>query len=130
MNPEEAMERLNALCAHAWMVRTYLKHAEEIQDDEELLEVPRTIFDFVRALEPSYQRRDAKEYLLRAGGKLAKLRRAALLFEREHQRVSDHTNFQMAARSLTECVRQIEEILSAVKAAKDRQGAEKTDREV
>jgi hypothetical protein len=117
VSPEEAMERLNAVMAHAWMIRTFLKHAEEIQDDEELLSVPRMIFDYIRAVEPSYERKDAKEYLLRAGGKLAKLRRVATLFAAEYQRVSDHTNFQMAAQSLTSCVRQIEEILSAAKAA-------------
>lgn len=116
MTPEEAMERLNTVMAHAWMIRTFLKHAEEIQDDEELLSVPRTIFDCIRAVEPSYQRKDAKEYLLRAGGKLAKLRRVATLFAAEHKRVSDHTNFQMAAQSLTGCVRQIEEILATAKA--------------
>ena len=30
MSPEQAMERLNLVLAHAWMVRTFLKHAEEI----------------------------------------------------------------------------------------------------
>jgi hypothetical protein len=115
MSPEEAVERLNTILAHAWMVRTFLKHADEIQDDEELLDVPRTIFDCVRAVEPSYLHKDAKEYLLRAGGKLAKLRRVAALFEREYKRVSDHTNFEMAARSLSGCVRAMEEVLAAVK---------------
>jgi hypothetical protein len=114
MSPEAAMERLNLILGHAWMVRTFLKHAEEIQEDEELLEVPRTIFDYCRAVEPSYQRRDAKEYLHRARGKLSKLRRVAELFAREHRRVSDHTNFQMAALSLSGCVQQIEEILARV----------------
>jgi hypothetical protein len=109
------MESLNAVMAHAWMVRTFLKHAEEIQDDEELLEVPRQLFDYTRAVEPSYQRRDAADYLRRAQGKLPKLRRVAELFAREHRRVSDHTNFQMAALSLSACVRQIEEILAQVK---------------
>jgi hypothetical protein len=114
MTAEQAMEALNAVLAHAWMVRTFLKHAEEIQDDEELLDVPRTVFDYVRAVEPSYQRRDTKEYLHRARGKLPKLRRAVELFAREHRRVSDHTNFQMAAASLTECVRRIDEILGSL----------------
>src|SRR5438067_11895948 len=117
MSPREAMERINTILAHAWMVRTFLKHAEEIQDDEELLAVPRMIFDYVRAVEPSYERKDAKEYLHRAGGKLAKLRRVAQLFEKEFRRVSDHTNYQMAARSLSECVRAIEETLESVKNA-------------
>jgi hypothetical protein len=80
-----------------------------------MLEVPRMIFDYIRAVEPSYQRKDAKEYLRRAAGKLPKLRNVADLFAREHPRISDHTNFQMAALSLGGCVRQIDEILRAVK---------------
>ena len=60
MSPEEAMERINTVLAHAWMVRNFLKHADEVQDDEEMLEVHRTIFDFIRAAEPSYQRKDAE----------------------------------------------------------------------
>src|SRR5215510_12733050 len=99
------MDRVNTVLAHAWMVRTFLKHAEEIQDDEELLEVPRTLFDSIRAVEPSYQRKDHADYLRRIKGKLPKLKRAAELFEREYRRVSDHTNYEMAARSLSGCVR-------------------------
>jgi len=113
MSPEVAMENLNTIMAHAWMVRTFLKHAEEIQDDEEMLEVPRMIFDYIRALEPSYQRKDAAEYLHRAKGKLPKLRKVAEYFAAEHKRVSDHTNFQMAAQSLSACVQRITEILHA-----------------
>src|SRR5438477_12492828 len=114
MSPDDAMERLNIILAHAWMVRNFLKHAEEIQDDEEMLDVHRMIFDFIRATEPSYQRKDAREYLHRIRGKLPKLRRAAEFFTQGYGRVSDHTNFQMAALSLSGCVRQIDEILAAV----------------
>jgi hypothetical protein len=114
MTPDEAMERLNVVLAHAWMVRTFLKHADEIQDDEEMLEVHRMIFDYVRATEPAYQRKDAKEYLHRIRGKLSKLRKAADFFAREYRRITDHTNFQMAAVSLSGCVKQIEEILGSV----------------
>jgi hypothetical protein len=114
VSPEEAVERLNVVLAHAWMVRTFLKHADEIQDDEQLLEVPRTIFDYVRMVEPSYQRKDHADYLRRIKGRLPKLRRAAELFAREFRRVSDHTNFQMAALSLSGCVREIETVLAAV----------------
>ena len=103
------MERINTVMAHAWMIRTFLKHAEEIQDDEELLAVPRMIFDYVRAVEPSYERKDAKEYLHRIKGKLPKLRKQAEFFAANYRRISDHTNFQMAALSLTGCVQRIEE---------------------
>jgi len=114
MTPHEALERLQGVLAHLWMVRTFLKHADEIQDDEELLAVPRTIFDYVRAVEPATQRNDAKEYLHRIRGKLPKLRRAAELLQSEYRRVSSHTNFEMAAVSLTASVHHIEEILAQV----------------
>jgi hypothetical protein len=115
MTPEEAVTRLNAALAHAWMVRTFLKHADEVQEDETLLAVPRTIFDYVRAAEPARERGDVKEFLHRLKGKLPKLRKAAEVLAAEHRRVSTHTNFEMAAASLTGCVRQIEEILAAVR---------------
>src|SRR5207249_9041065 len=111
MTPAEAMERINVVLAHLWMVRNFLKHADEVQDDEGMLDVHRMIFDYIRAVEPSYQAKDAAEYLHRAKGKLPKLRRAAEFFEKEYRRVSDHTNFQMAATSLSFCVKQIDEIL-------------------
>jgi len=107
------MEELNTIMAHAWMVRTFLKHADEIQEDEEMLEVPRMIFDYIRALEPSYQRKDTADYLRRARGKLPKLHRVADRFTQDFKRVSDHTNFQMAALSLSVCVRQIDRVLTA-----------------
>src|SRR5207245_7818172 len=88
MFPSEAVERLNVLLAHAWMVRTFLKHADEIQEDEEMLDVPRTLFDSIRAVEPARERGDTKEYLRRLQGKLPKLRRIAEFFARESRRVS------------------------------------------
>ena len=114
MPPTEAVERINTSLAHAWMVRTFLKHADEIQEDAELLEVHRMIFDYCRAVEPSRERGDVDDYLRRAKGKLPKLRRVAELFAREYKRVSDHTNFQMAAVSLENVVTQIEEVLANV----------------
>jgi hypothetical protein len=114
MTAADAMERCHVVLAHLWMVRTFLKHAPEIEDDAELLAVPRTLFDSIRAVEPARERGDAAEYVRRLKGKLTKLRRAAELLEREHRRVSDHTNFQMAALSLTGGVRHLEEILSHV----------------
>jgi hypothetical protein len=114
MTPEEAMQRINTTLAHAWMVRNFLKHADEVQEDEQMLEVHRMIFDYIRALEPSYQRKDAKEYLRRAQGKVPKLRRVAEYFASDYRRVSTHTNFEMAAVSLSDCIQRIEEILAAV----------------
>ena len=114
MSPEEAMERINTVLAHAWMVRTFLKHSEEIQDDPEMLEVHRMIFDYCRAVEPAYERKDMKDYLHRIKGKLPKLRKQAEFFAANYRRVTDHTHYQMAASSFTGCVKQIEEILAAL----------------
>ncbi len=114
MSPEAAMERINLILAHAWMVRQFVKHADEVQEDEETLEVHRMIFDYSRAVEPSLLRGDAAEYVRRAKGKLSKLRKVAEFFAANYQRVSDHTNFQMAAISLKFVVQQIEEVLAQV----------------
>ena len=76
MSPEEAVARLNTILAHAWMIRTFLKHADEIQENEGMLDVPRTLYDSIRAVEPAYQRRDATDYLRRLKGKLSKIRKA------------------------------------------------------
>jgi hypothetical protein len=114
MTPEEAAGQLDVVLAHAWMVRTFLKHAEEIQEDEAFLDVPRTIFDYCRMVESAREKGDVKEYLHRVKAKLYKLRRVADFFAAEYRRVSDHTNYQMAALSLSGCVRQIEQILAAV----------------
>ena len=67
MTAEDAMDRINLILAHAWMVRNFLKHADEVQEDEEMLDVHRMIFDYSRAVEPSLQRRDASRlgWLLR-----------------------------------------------------------------
>jgi hypothetical protein len=114
MSAEEAMERINVILAHAWMVRAFLKHADEVQDDAEMLEVHRMIFDYCRAVEPAYQRRDAQEYLHRARGKLSKLRRQAEFFAANYKRVSDHTNFQMAALSLQGVVQELDHVLGKI----------------
>jgi hypothetical protein len=114
MSHAEAVERLNFVLAHLWMVRNFLKHADEAQDDEEILDVHRLLYDSIRAVEPASQRGDHAEYLRRLRGKLGKLKRAAEFFAREHKRVSPHTNFEMAALSLTGAVRQLEEILAAI----------------
>jgi hypothetical protein len=113
MTPDEAMARCQPVLAHLWMVRTFLKHAPEVEEDTELLDVPRTLFDSIRAVEPAYERGEAAEFVRRLKGKLPKLRRAADLLEHDYKRVSDHTNFQMAAASLTGAVRQLNEILAS-----------------
>jgi hypothetical protein len=114
MTPQEAFERLNTVLAHAWMVRTFLKHADEIQGSEEMLDVPRTLYDSIRAVEPARECGDFADYLRRLKGKLPKLRRAAEYFALRFREFSPHTNYEMAAVSLTGVVRQLEEIFAAV----------------
>jgi hypothetical protein len=114
MTPEEAVRRLNTVLAHAWMVRTFLKHADEIHQSEEMLDVPRTLYDSIRAVEPAFQRGDPADFLRRLKGKLPKLRRAAMYFNEHFREFSPHTNFEMAAASLLGVVSQMEEIFAAV----------------
>jgi hypothetical protein len=114
MTPEEAVQRLNTILAHAWMVRTFLKHADEIQHDPAMLAVPRTLYDSIRAVEPAYQRRDWGDYLRRLKGKLPKLRRAAEHFNTHYREFSPHTNYEMAALSLFGVVQAMEEIFVQV----------------
>jgi len=114
MSPTETVERLNVILAHLWMVRTYLKHADEIVNDDELVEIPRLLYDSIRAVEPAFLKGDTATYLRRLKGKLPKLRKGAELFAREYKRVSAHTNFEMASMSFTGAVRQMEEIFAAI----------------
>jgi hypothetical protein len=114
MTPADAVERLNTVLAHAWMVRTFLKHADEIQNDEGMLDVPRTLYDSIRAVEPARERGDLADYLRRLKGKLPKLRRVAEHFAKHFREFSPHTNFEMAAASLRGVVRQMEEIFAAL----------------
>jgi hypothetical protein len=114
MSPEKAVERLTAILAHAWMVRTFLKHADEIQDDPDMLDVPRTLYDSIRAVEPAFQRLDWGEYLRRLKGKLPKIRRAAEYFATHFRAFSPHTNYEMASLSLLGVVREMEDVFANV----------------
>jgi hypothetical protein len=114
MSPEEAIARLNTILAHAWMIRTFLKHADEIQESEEMLDVPRTLYDSIRAVEPAFQRGDNIDFLRRLKGKLPKIRRVADYFNAHYKEFSPHTNFEMAAISLLGVVRHMEEIFSSL----------------
>lgn len=113
MLPNEAVERLNSILAHLWMIRTFLKHADEVVEDEELIEIPRLLYDSIRAVEPAFLKGDYPTYLRRLKGKLPKLRKGAELFASEYKRVSAHTNFEMASLSFTGAVRQMEEVFAA-----------------
>jgi hypothetical protein len=112
MSPNEAMKRVDTLLSHVWMVRTFLKHSEEAADDDELCDVHRTLYDYMRALGGPLQNGDAEVYIRQAKKKLRKLIHAKEFFLQIRPEISSHTNFEMAAKSLSAAVQEIEEILN------------------
>lgn len=108
--PQDVVERVELAMAHAWMVRTFVKHAPEAETFEELMETPRIIFDVVRALET--RRDDAGELLKMLRKKFSKLRDVAAQFARFVDEEMDHTNFKQAALSLNGCIQELEWILA------------------
>lgn len=114
MSPDEnVMRQIDALLSHVWMVRTFLKHSEEAEEDDELCEIHRVLYDYMLALGKPLTDNDAAGYLRQARKKLAKLKRAAALFREIQPDVSEHTNFKMAVQSLTTAVDRIEQLLSS-----------------
>jgi len=115
MKPDEAMRRIDTLLAHVWMVRAFVKHSEEAEEDEELADVQRALYDYHLAVGAAWRDKNAEQYLKAANKKFAKLRAAADTFARIQPEVSTHTNFQMAVASLGEAVEQIGRILESSK---------------
>ena len=112
---DDAVERVRAIDAeitHLWMVRTFLKHADEAEDDEDLREVVRDLYDFILAVGPIDDSTEPALYLKMAKKKMRKLRNATELYEEIQPEISGHTNFVMAARSLRLCVDRIAAIVT------------------
>ena len=107
MNEQELCQRIDVLLSHVWMVRTFIKHSEETEDDDDLRDVHRDLYDFMLALGEPLQHQDWVKYLKMARKKLKKLRAATELFEEIQPEISSHTNFQMAAVSLRASVDQV-----------------------
>ncbi|WP_145178244.1 amidohydrolase [Rubripirellula lacrimiformis] len=104
------MQKIRAIdqqIAHIWMVRTFLKHADEAEEDEDLRDVVRDLYDFILAVGPVDDVDDPAVYMKMAKKKLGRLKRATELYEEIQPEVSGHTNFVMAARSLRLAVDQI-----------------------
>ncbi|MBC8353274.1 MAG: amidohydrolase [Planctomycetes bacterium] len=112
MTPEERMQRIDTLLSHVWMVRTFLKHSEEAEEDDELCEVHRSLYDYMLALGGPLKTGDAEAYLKQANKKYSKLCKATELFLEIQPEISSHTNFQMAASSLKDAVDEIGPLLS------------------
>ncbi len=111
MTPIERMRAVDAQCSHVWIVRTFLKHSEESEEDARLMPVVRELYDYCLSLGPTFTAQDAAGYLKLAGKKLSKLRAAAAEFRRVQPEVSAHTNFKMAVQSLEAAVEAIGKML-------------------
>jgi hypothetical protein len=112
MSAAEIARQIDEQLCHIWMVRTFLKHSEEGEEDEELQEVFRTLYDVTHALGPAYQQQDWEQFLKLAKKKLRKLVEAHETYQRIQPEISSHTNFQMAGRSLESSVAKIRELLA------------------
>ncbi len=86
--------------AHIWMVRNFLKHCDEAEDDEDLKKVQRQLYDYIHAVGIHIEQKNFAEAIRFAKKKLTRLKNATLLFIEIQEEVSTHTNFRMANRSL------------------------------
>ncbi len=109
------VERSQKVMAHAWMIRTFVKHSDEVDDFPELNEMARTIFDVFRAVET--QVNDPVSYFKVVRKKIGKLKSAAEQFAKDAWHASTHTNFQqavIAARFLCEQLSEIQKQAEAL----------------
>jgi hypothetical protein len=116
IDSDASIERVRAIdteLTHIWMVRTFLKHADESEDDEDLRAIVRDLYDFILAVGPLDEVEDPAVYLKMAKKKLSRLRKATELYEEIQPEVSGHTNFVMAARSLRAAVSRITPLVQA-----------------
>ena len=108
----QRVEEIDKVLSHVWMVRTFLKHSEEAEEDDELREVHRTLYDCMLALGGPLKEGDDAKYLKQAKKKLKKLQNATELFLEIQPEISSHTNFQMAAVSLKLAVAEVAELVN------------------
>ena len=112
-----AVEQIDNQLAHLWMVRTFIKHSDEAQEDDDLKEVARELYDYILAVAPAKLAEDNDAFIKMAKKKFTKLRNAADLYDEIQADVSSHTNFEMANRSLKLVVARNDEILQSVSAS-------------
>ena len=108
-SPQDVVDRCQTVMAHAWMVRTFIKHSEEIDDFPELMGIVRGVFDTARALETRLD--EPAAYLKMLRKKFGKLRKAAEEFRGNAAAASTHMNFQQAVTSMDACVDELAELL-------------------
>ncbi|AMV21833.1 hypothetical protein VT03_28285 [Planctomyces sp. SH-PL14] len=95
--------------AHAWMVRTFIKHSTEVEEFPELMGIVRSVFDTARALETRVG--DPAAYFKMLGKKIRKLEIAMEEFARQAPEASTHTNFVQAVLSIRTCVDDLKGVL-------------------
>lgn len=95
------------------MVRAFLKHSDEGQEDDELAEVHRDLYDYMLALGGPLKEGNSEEYLKLARKKLGKLKKASEEFSDIQPQVSTHTNFQMAVASLRTAAEEVAKLLES-----------------
>lgn len=110
LSPAETVARCQIILAHAWMVRTFVKHSDVTEDFPELMGIVRSVFDTARSLESRVE--DPKAYIHQLRKKIGKLRAAAAKFRHDAPLASDHTNFKQAVISMDGCVAELEGILA------------------
>ena len=115
LTSEQIVRRCDQVMAHAWMVRTFVKHSEEAEEFPELYQLARTVFDAARALETRLD--EPAGYLRMLRKKLGRLSRAAEAFRHDALEASEHTNFRQAVVSMDACVEQLRELLAQGEAA-------------
>ena len=110
LSPSERVRRCQQTLAHAWMIRTFIKHCEESEEAPELMEMARAVFDICRAVEPFVEAPD--DYLRTVRKKLSKLKAATVQFTHDAPLVSAHTNFQQAVISMQAVCESLGELAS------------------
>jgi len=106
---QQLVDRCQTVMAHAWMVRTFVKHSEEVENFPQLMTMARAIFDTARALETKLDNPDAYLHMLRK--KIGQLRKATVQFRSDAHEASQHTNFKQAVVSIEACVSELEQLL-------------------
>tara|TARA_B100000029_G_C17358349_1_gene881594 strand:- start:28 stop:384 length:357 start_codon:yes stop_codon:yes gene_type:complete len=106
----EIVDECQDMMAHAWVVRTFVKHCEEVEDFPELMGIVRAVFDTSRALETRLE--DPPGYIKMLGKKIGRMRRATEQFRKDAPLASTHTNFVQAVRSIDLCVTRLETLLA------------------
>ena len=112
MTNQEIMHAADRQLSHVWMVRTFLKHSEEMEESDALPEVVRELYDYCLAVGPALKTQDAAEYLKVARKKLSRVRKAVEQYEEILPSVSTHTNFKMALMSLRTAVDEVARLLA------------------